>query len=120
MRRISGQYSSLQAALLVLVIYYVGEFFHNGRGHTVLLKNKHIYIRVYTYFINNISRKSAVFCLSGLALLFFMKIRGWGDNLELVKGGAPPEKPGHLTTYSRKLLTYSLNYIYTLPLTLTL
>ena len=27
--------SSLQAALLVLVIYYVGELFHNGRGHIV-------------------------------------------------------------------------------------
>ena len=40
---ISGQYSSLQAALLVLVIYYVGEFFHNGRGYIVLLKNTYIY-----------------------------------------------------------------------------
>ena len=24
-------------------IHYVGEFFYNGRGHIVLLKNKHIY-----------------------------------------------------------------------------
>ena len=31
-RRISGQYSSLQAALLILVIYYVGETFLNGEG----------------------------------------------------------------------------------------
>ena len=49
----SIDYSSLQAALLVLVIYYVGEFF-------LLKKNKHIYIQVYTYFIKNISRTSAV------------------------------------------------------------
>ena len=45
-RRISGQNSSLQAALLVLVIYYVGEFFHNGRGRIVLLKNTHIYTSI--------------------------------------------------------------------------
>ena len=32
--------------VLVLVIYYVGEFFHYGRSHIVLLRNKHIYIRV--------------------------------------------------------------------------
>ena len=31
------------SCVVVLVIYYVGEFFHNGRGHIVLLKNKHIY-----------------------------------------------------------------------------
>ena len=37
-RRITGQCSSLQAALLVLVIYYVGEFFLNGRGPIVLFK----------------------------------------------------------------------------------
>ena len=45
------------------IIYYVGEFFHNGRGHIVLLKHKHVdslYIRVYTYFLENISRTSAV------------------------------------------------------------
>ena len=28
---------------MVPVIYYVGEFFHNGRGHIVLLKKTHIY-----------------------------------------------------------------------------
>ena len=44
----------------MLVIYYVGEFYHDGKGHIVLLKNKHIYIRVYTYFIKNIARTSAV------------------------------------------------------------
>ena len=37
--------SSLQAALLVLEIYYMGELFHNGRGHIVGLKtNTYIYI----------------------------------------------------------------------------
>ena len=34
--KISGRYSSLQAALSVLVIYYVDEFFLNGRGPILL------------------------------------------------------------------------------------
>ena len=34
----------------VLVIYYVGEFFLNGRGHIPLLKNTNIY-DIYTYFV---------------------------------------------------------------------
>ena len=42
------------------ILLYVGEFFHNGRGHIVMLKNKHTYIRVYTYFIKNTSRTSAL------------------------------------------------------------
>ena len=33
----------MQAALLVLVIYYVGEFFLNGRG-PIMLKKKYVYI----------------------------------------------------------------------------
>ena len=37
-------YSSLQAALLVLVIYYVGESFLNGRGPILLFqKNVHLF-----------------------------------------------------------------------------
>ena len=43
---ISGQYSYLQAALLVLVIYYVGEFFLHGRGPFLLLKKN-----ICTYFV---------------------------------------------------------------------
>ena len=31
-----GSYSSLQAALLVLVIYYVGEFFLDGKGPIIV------------------------------------------------------------------------------------
>ena len=30
-------------------MYYVGEFFHNGRVHVVLLKNKHIQYISHTY-----------------------------------------------------------------------
>ena len=30
---------------------YVGEFFHNGRGHFVLLKNKHTYIYEYIHIL---------------------------------------------------------------------
>ena len=55
-RRISRQYSSLQAALLVLVIYDVGEFFHNGRGYIV---------------IKYISRTSAVSSTNFRSILIF-------------------------------------------------
>ena len=35
----------------LLVIYYVGEFFHNGRGHIVLLKKQtRIYTSIYIYY----------------------------------------------------------------------
>ena len=42
-RRISGQYTSLQAGFLVLC----GWVFHNGRGHIVLLRNKHIHTSIF-------------------------------------------------------------------------
>ena len=44
-----GQYSYLQATLLVLVIYCVGELFHNGRG-PILLFNIYI-IYIYSHFV---------------------------------------------------------------------
>ena len=53
------------------MIYDVGEFFHNGRVHIVLLKNKHIYIRVHPYFIKNISRTSAVSSTNFRSILIF-------------------------------------------------
>ena len=41
------------------IIYYVGEFFLNGRGHILLLKHIYTPEYVYTYYIY-------IFCLSPL------------------------------------------------------
>ena len=49
-RRISGKYSSLLAALLVLVIYYVGDFFYYGRRSYCFVQ-KQTHIRVYRLHI---------------------------------------------------------------------
>ena len=47
-RRISGQYSSLKSACLVLVLYYVGEFFI-GRGPIFSIKTWYICFVVLHY-----------------------------------------------------------------------
>ena len=58
-RRISGQYSSLQAALLVLEIYYVGEFFLIGTGPILLFKY------MYALFFSTIMVGVGIFTLGG-------------------------------------------------------